>query len=698
MHCRGKCLQLAALLLAVACGPAAGAAVHRARGVDFITAQLIGSSVSSHVRQSSDDRPNAHFSRDAWQPVQEDSRDLVPQPRAVTETEAVVVSSELKSKPNDESKRGPEVEDSIAAVTSQLLNNPQTVLDVRTPPAKKQEVEPSPDKKWQQMQMVQTNTNITIKGTAQTPLVVSNETPTRFPPRVTSTPAAVNATKKPTAATVVLEKQTTIPALVTKAATKPTTAPPKTTQKEVVTTTPAPVKPTTAATVVKKVEQLANKRPAVSPPFAILSRIESPSTTPKPAPTTEKFTPTAQTTVKFKPTVQTTEKSKTTVQTTVMPAIRRGAVTPVAPVTVVTESIPTVATTKKPPKKPVAKPYRPPSASVVTRPPQAISTFIPETFEILSTEKTITKVATTTTTTTTTTTPAPTTTTTTTTAAPATKTKKKKNKKNKKRRRRPSSKPENKIDSELEEKEEKPLTSRIIDYLSGEGIPSFGTTVVGLLMTAGLAGLLFFPMEGFARRSDHFKREDENEGLMPSILKAVYTSMHPNPENDLHTEEQGPRRFRRNVHRRTKRQYRFERVPYRPVPEHLRSPMYKQAPADSTNIMQIEAGGNQPFSLVRLVKQMLAVKLDVLSNVLRMASEQLRNYAQNAEVQRPPKPSTTTTEPTTETATDVEAETTEVPSEEMVLVKAPTTASTTTTTTTEPLNDEENLIRRRTAD
>ncbi|XP_065334857.1 uncharacterized protein LOC135936098 isoform X1 [Cloeon dipterum] len=72
MHCRGKCLQLAALLLAVACGPAAGAAVHRARGVDFITAQLIGSSVSSHVRQSSDDRPNAHFSRDAWQPVQED--------------------------------------------------------------------------------------------------------------------------------------------------------------------------------------------------------------------------------------------------------------------------------------------------------------------------------------------------------------------------------------------------------------------------------------------------------------------------------------------------------------------------------------------------------------------------------------------------------------------------------------------------
>jgi hypothetical protein len=246
----------------------------------------------------------------------------------------------------------------------------------------------------------------------------------------------------------------------------------------------------------------------------------------------------------------------------------------------------------------------------------------------------------------------------------------------------------------VEEKEEKPLTSRIYDYLSD--IPSFGTTVVGLLMTAGLAGLFLLPIDGFARRSDQFKREEEVDGLVPSIIKAVYTSMNPGEptHNDAFYEEQGPRRF--------KRQYRYEGVPYpSTTPGYRRRhpvyPMYKQS---ETNIMQLEAN-QMPFSLVRLIKQMLSVKLDVLSNVLRMASEQLRNYAQHAEIK---KPTPVVTADPEEASTD--ESTTDLPrddSTEEILLKAPTTTSTTETPLIKntPLveeSDEANLIRRRTHD
>lgn len=376
----------------------------------------------------------------------------------------------------------------------------------------------------------------------------------------------------------------------------------------------------------------------------------------------------------------------------------------------ITESIPgTTRTTVRPAVVKPVKPsstaiFRPPSASVVTKAPDAVITTkrTPPPFEILATQKVPVVAATT---------KAPTTSPATTTAAPESTTVKKskkkpskKTKKNKKRRRRPSNKPENKIDSEVEEKEGRPLTSRIYDYLSGDIIPSFGTTVVGLLMTAGLAGLFLLPIDGFARRSDQFKREEEVEGLMPSIIKAVYTSMNPAGEqthNDVYYEEQGPRRF--------KRQYRYEGVSYpSSTPSYRRRhpnyPMYKQA---ETNIMQLEVN-QQSFSLVRLIKQMLSVKLDVLSNVLRMASEQLRNYAQHTEIK---KPTPVVTADPGESSTD--ESTTDLPrddSTEVILLRVPTTTvlpNAASSTAETPViiktpfveeSDEVNLIRRRTTD
>lgn len=85
----------------------------------------------------------------------------------------------------------------------------------------------------------------------------------------------------------------------------------------------------------------------------------------------------------------------------------------------------------------------------------------------------------------------------------------KKRKKNKNRRRQPSSKPE--VTGEPESKtgevngtstnnkvvtKERPLSTRIYNYLAREVMPSVGVGLIGLVVTAGLAGLIMYPFGG----------------------------------------------------------------------------------------------------------------------------------------------------------------------------------------------------------
>lgn len=81
----------------------------------------------------------------------------------------------------------------------------------------------------------------------------------------------------------------------------------------------------------------------------------------------------------------------------------------------------------------------------------------------------------------------------------------KKKKKNKNRRRRPAKKPEGELESKITEEGHnstrigpngKPLSTRIYNYLSREIMPSVGVGLVGLVLTAGLAGLLLYPFGG----------------------------------------------------------------------------------------------------------------------------------------------------------------------------------------------------------
>jgi len=98
-----------------------------------------------------------------------------------------------------------------------------------------------------------------------------------------------------------------------------------------------------------------------------------------------------------------------------------------------------------------------------------------------------------------------------TTELPATTTKRtrkpgtKKKKKNKNRRRRPAKKPEGVLESKITEEGNstriapggsRPLSTRIYNYLSREIMPSMGVGLVGLVLTAGLAGLLLYPFGG----------------------------------------------------------------------------------------------------------------------------------------------------------------------------------------------------------
>ena len=90
---------------------------------------------------------------------------------------------------------------------------------------------------------------------------------------------------------------------------------------------------------------------------------------------------------------------------------------------------------------------------------------------------------------------------------------KKKRKKNKNRRRRPTKIPgssenlESKVDdsnsTSTENKvsvKERPLSTRIYNYLAREVMPSVGVGIIGLVVTAGLAGLFMYPFSGGVTR------------------------------------------------------------------------------------------------------------------------------------------------------------------------------------------------------
>lgn len=83
----------------------------------------------------------------------------------------------------------------------------------------------------------------------------------------------------------------------------------------------------------------------------------------------------------------------------------------------------------------------------------------------------------------------------------------KKKKKNKNRRRRPTKKPaEGQLESKISDDNStkivsngnisRPLSTRIYNYLAREVMPSVGVGLVGLVLTAGLAGLLLYPFGG----------------------------------------------------------------------------------------------------------------------------------------------------------------------------------------------------------
>lgn len=96
----------------------------------------------------------------------------------------------------------------------------------------------------------------------------------------------------------------------------------------------------------------------------------------------------------------------------------------------------------------------------------------------------------------------------------------KKKKKNKNRRRRPAKKPEGVLESKITEDNvtkilptgARPLSTRIYNYLAREVMPSVGVGIVGLVLTAGLAGLFLYPFGGgvVARR-----RYDKVSGPSP---------------------------------------------------------------------------------------------------------------------------------------------------------------------------------------
>ncbi|KAF4530984.1 hypothetical protein B566_EDAN013258 [Ephemera danica] len=635
------------------------------------------------------------------------SRQIWPQPRSGDTVEVVITPKPIRvpdppAEPVKANARGPEVEDSIAAVASQLLaTSPDAVmLDVRTPPLmkQKQSMEPvgiaTPVKlkdeeagTWSLVSTTQLNekpitkvpeiskmaTTVAPTPTPTLPSVSSGST--RFPPRKpvttgapmkvpmveisiknpsTEKPITETTTKKVTPSTTAPNKPTVV---ITK---KPVTSPTASGQSS----KPAPI----AITVLKRNSTIV----ATKPPTTMTTPIKITTATPPVFLMTEKIpqAPTRKPQTP-QPLLKLTTASPTVVKTTFSPKPEK---IPVITGSQVSANIP------KPEKAPLIAlntPEKQQFTKITTeRPepvdfqkisfskPSTVATLLKNEQSVLPSAVTVPESATT--------------------VAPSTSTtkrprRKSNKKKNKNRRRRPKPTPSTTLENKEGEealtavaKPSKPLSTRIYNFISRDVMPNFGVGVVGLIGLAGLAGLLLLPIDGFARRSDVNKREEEQDGILPSIIQAVMTSLNIGEKK---YEEQGPRRFKRQLFRRPVLRRRQTDVSYNEVNSN-----------DTPTATPVPAPDTPPFSFVRFMKQLLAVKLDVMANMLRVASEALRNYAQHAGQ----RPQITTTTPESIT-------------EKVDLVEPSTTAeSITTEVTTEKIildedKEESNLVRRRTA-
>lgn len=128
----------------------------------------------------------------------------------------------------------------------------------------------------------------------------------------------------------------------------------------------------------------------------------------------------------------------------------------------------------------------------------------------------------------------------------------KKKKKNKNRRRRPS-KPEETAESKITQDNNlisnkidpnRPLSTRIYNYLAREVMPTVGVGIVGLVLTAGLAGLFLYPFGGGIARRNYEKgtahqphyyyndyvphREDHAKPPEEKIFNPISTSLNHN--------------------------------------------------------------------------------------------------------------------------------------------------------------------------
>ncbi|CAB0007559.1 unnamed protein product [Nesidiocoris tenuis] len=120
----------------------------------------------------------------------------------------------------------------------------------------------------------------------------------------------------------------------------------------------------------------------------------------------------------------------------------------------------------------------------------------------------------------------------------------KKKKKNKNRRRRPSKPGAETAESKVEETSvapntkidtnARPISTRIYNYLAREVMPSVGVGLVGLVLTAGLAGLFLYPFGGGIARRNY----EKGSGPGPDHQMYYYNSYAPRPEHDTHSNSQ----------------------------------------------------------------------------------------------------------------------------------------------------------------
>ncbi|XP_014242735.1 mucin-3A-like [Cimex lectularius] len=111
----------------------------------------------------------------------------------------------------------------------------------------------------------------------------------------------------------------------------------------------------------------------------------------------------------------------------------------------------------------------------------------------------------------------------------------KKKKKNKNRRRRPSNPGSETAESKIQEtsvasnkiETNRPISTRIYNYLAREVMPSVGVGIVGLVLTAGLAGLFLYPFGGGIARRNY----DKGTGSMNDHHMYYYNNYAP-PEKE----------------------------------------------------------------------------------------------------------------------------------------------------------------------